>query len=230
MCNIGAWSNRGFTCKSGNFTFPVLPVLTCSTKVLKTSRKYFVFSSSGLIIWQKGKPKRVYSLCFEYSLYFLETADVSFKIALLSCFDWQLTISQGLFNRWLAFRQACYHPTTLFSCWSFFVFRETNGRGGGTCVFCFFSLPQDQSGSFVFADRATHTEKCFSPAAEWREQVRAHNTAAVENNKVALLSDTLMHLLPLPSLDGFWNTVWTFHPSSFSPHFPSRVFTVHHQF
>lgn len=133
MCNIGAWSNRGFTCKSGNFTFPVLPVLTCSTKVLKTSRKYFVFSSSGLIIWQKGKPKRVYSLCFEYSLYFLETADVSFKIALLSCFDWQLTISQGLFNRWLAFRQACYHPTTLFSCWSFFVFRETNGRGGRVC-------------------------------------------------------------------------------------------------
>lgn len=78
---------------------------------------------------------------------------------------------------------------------------------GGTCVFCFFSLPQDQSSSFVFADRATHTKKCFSPAAEWREQVRAHNTAAVENNKVALLSDTLMHLLPLPSLDGFWNTV-----------------------
>lgn len=158
MCNIGAWSNRGFTCKSGNFTFPVLPVLTCSTKVLKISRKYFVFSSSGLIIWQKGKPKRVYSLCFEYSLYFLETADVSFKIALLSCFDWQLTISQGLFNRWLAFRQACYHPTTLFSCWSFFVFWETNGRGGeDVCVLLF--QPAAGSIGLVRVRRSCNTHK-----------------------------------------------------------------------
>lgn len=222
VCNVGACSNRGFTCKSGNFIFPVLPVLTWShfnnsTKVLKTSRKCFVFSSSGQIIWQKGKPKRVYSLCFEYSLYFLETADVSFKTQPLSCFDWQLTISQGLFNRWLAFQQACYHPTTLFSCWSF-LFSEKQMGKKIVCVFAFSACR--------WINRAC---SCLSPAA-WREQVRAHNTAAVENNKVALLNDTLMRLLPFPSLDGFWNTVWTFHPSSFSPHFPSHVFTVHHQF
>lgn len=197
-------------------------------KGAKTSRKYFVFSSSGLIIWQKGKPKRVYLLCFEYSLYFLETADVSFKIELLSCFDWQLTISQGLFNRWLAFRQACYHPTSLFSCWVF-LFSEKQMGEKNVCVLLF--QPAAGSIGLVRVRRSCNThKKCFSPAAEWREQVRAHNTAAVEKNKVALLNDTLMHLLPLPSLDGFWNTVWTFHPSSFSPHFPSRVFTVHHQF